>query len=165
MFMTYLLWHPWEPRFKSGFHNSFWDYVVPDRLPWMTLELYKLIWEQVLANSFSGTNKSKIICSVCAQAGLFSAKPVPKKWENYTFYVWRAVWCLQNGREWQIFSSNKSSPANSMKGFYTSTLILFSSRYLLSAKSICPIWKQTIYSSMQICAAAPPNRKTQHIFV
>jgi hypothetical protein len=20
-------------RFKSGFHNSFWDYVVPDRIP------------------------------------------------------------------------------------------------------------------------------------
>ncbi len=30
-----------EPRFKSGFHNSFWDYVVSDRLSWMTLEIYK----------------------------------------------------------------------------------------------------------------------------
>ena len=25
--------HPWEPRFKSGFHNSFGDYVLPDRIP------------------------------------------------------------------------------------------------------------------------------------
>ncbi len=41
MFTTFSLWHPWEPRFKSDFHNSFWDYVVPDRKPWMTLELYK----------------------------------------------------------------------------------------------------------------------------
>ncbi len=32
-------WHPWEPRFKSGFHNSFWDLVVPDRISWMTLEI------------------------------------------------------------------------------------------------------------------------------
>ena len=23
----------WEPRFKSGFHNSFWDYVVSYRRP------------------------------------------------------------------------------------------------------------------------------------
>ena len=38
---NFSLWHPWEPRFKSGFHNSFWDYVVPDRISWMTLELYK----------------------------------------------------------------------------------------------------------------------------
>ncbi len=38
---TFSLWHSWEPRFKSGFHNSFWDYVVPDRIPWMTLELYE----------------------------------------------------------------------------------------------------------------------------
>ncbi len=42
MFLTFSGWHPWEPRLKSGFHNSFWDYVVPDRIPWMTLELYKL---------------------------------------------------------------------------------------------------------------------------
>ena len=41
MFITFSCLHPWEPRFKSGFHNSFWDYVVPDRIPWMTLELYK----------------------------------------------------------------------------------------------------------------------------
>ncbi len=41
MFTTFSLWHPWEPRFKSGIHNSFWDYVVPDRIPWMTLELYE----------------------------------------------------------------------------------------------------------------------------
>ncbi len=41
MFTTFSLWHPWEPRFKSGFHNSFWDYVVPDGIPWMTLELYE----------------------------------------------------------------------------------------------------------------------------
>jgi hypothetical protein len=24
--------HLWEPRFKSGFHKSFWDLVVPDRI-------------------------------------------------------------------------------------------------------------------------------------
>jgi hypothetical protein len=41
MFTTFSLWHSWEPRFKSGFHNSFWDYVVPDRITWMTLELYE----------------------------------------------------------------------------------------------------------------------------
>jgi hypothetical protein len=35
-------WHSWEPRFKSGFHNLFWDLVVPDRISWMTLEIYKL---------------------------------------------------------------------------------------------------------------------------
>ncbi len=34
-------WHPLEPRFKSGFHNSFWDLVVHDRISWMTLEIYK----------------------------------------------------------------------------------------------------------------------------
>ncbi len=39
MFITFSRWHPWEPRFKSGFHNSFWDYLVPDRIPWVTLEL------------------------------------------------------------------------------------------------------------------------------
>ncbi len=33
--------HLWEPRFKSGFHNSFWDLVVPDRISWMTLEIYE----------------------------------------------------------------------------------------------------------------------------
>jgi hypothetical protein len=32
---------PWEPRFKSGCHNSFWDLVVPDRISLMTLEIYK----------------------------------------------------------------------------------------------------------------------------
>ncbi len=31
----------WEPRFKSGFHISFWDLVVPHRISWMTLEIYK----------------------------------------------------------------------------------------------------------------------------
>ena len=41
IFNTFSWWHPWEPRFKSGFHNSFWDYLVPDRISWMTLELYK----------------------------------------------------------------------------------------------------------------------------
>jgi hypothetical protein len=38
------------------------------------------------------------------------------------------------------------------------TVILFSSRYLLSAKSICPICKQTIYISMQNMRAAPSNQ-------
>ncbi len=33
--------HPWKPRFKSSFHNSFWDLVVPGRISWMTLEIYK----------------------------------------------------------------------------------------------------------------------------
>ncbi len=28
-------------EFKSGFHNSFWDLVVPDRIWWMTLEIIK----------------------------------------------------------------------------------------------------------------------------
>ncbi len=37
----FLRGHPWEPRFQSGFHNSFWDIVVPKRISWMTLEIYK----------------------------------------------------------------------------------------------------------------------------
>ncbi len=41
MFITFSWWYPWESRFKSGFHNSFWDYLVRDRISWMTLELYK----------------------------------------------------------------------------------------------------------------------------
>jgi hypothetical protein len=41
--------HPWKPRFKSGFHNSFWDLGVPCRISWMTLEIYK--WN--LGTSFS----------------------------------------------------------------------------------------------------------------
>ncbi len=40
-----------------------WDLVVPDRIPWMTLDKYKWNWERVLANSFSGIHKSKLICS------------------------------------------------------------------------------------------------------
>jgi hypothetical protein len=34
-------WLPGEPRFKSGFHNSFWNLVVPDRISWMTLKICK----------------------------------------------------------------------------------------------------------------------------
>ncbi len=47
------------------------------------------------------------------------------------------------------------------------TVILFSSRYLLSAKSICPTCKQTIYISIcKTCVLPlPTNRKTQHICV
>ncbi len=41
VFITFSWWHPWEPRLKSGFYNSFWDYLVPDRISWMTLEIYK----------------------------------------------------------------------------------------------------------------------------
>ena len=41
MLITFSWLHPWKPRFKSGFHNSFWDYLVPDRISWMTLEIYK----------------------------------------------------------------------------------------------------------------------------
>jgi hypothetical protein len=41
-FNIFSWWHPWEPRFKSGSHNSFWDLVVPDRISWMMLEIYKL---------------------------------------------------------------------------------------------------------------------------
>ncbi len=32
VFIPFSWWHPWEPRFKSGFLNSFWDYLVPDRI-------------------------------------------------------------------------------------------------------------------------------------
>ena len=64
MFTAFSLWHPWEPRFKSGFHNSFWDYVVPDRIPWMTLELYRWNLGTCFGLFFSGIHKSKIICSV-----------------------------------------------------------------------------------------------------
>ncbi len=63
MFITFLWWHPWEARFKSGFHIFFWDLVVPDIISWMTLEIYKWNLERVLANSFWGTHKSKTICS------------------------------------------------------------------------------------------------------
>jgi hypothetical protein len=45
------------------------------------------------------------------------------------------------------------------------TVILFSSRYLFPAKSICPTFKQAIQIFMQIRAAAPPSRKLHHIFV
>jgi hypothetical protein len=45
------------------------------------------------------------------------------------------------------------------------TVILFSSRYLFPAKSICPTCEQAIQIIMQIRAAAPPNRKLRHIFV
>ncbi len=34
-------WHPLEPRFKSGFHNFLLGSCVPDRISWMTLEIYK----------------------------------------------------------------------------------------------------------------------------
>ncbi len=65
----FYFWHPWGPKFKSGFHNSVWDYVVPGRISWITLEIYKLkIWERVLAHSFSGIHKCKIICSVVIQS-------------------------------------------------------------------------------------------------
>jgi hypothetical protein len=49
--------------------------------------------------------------------------------------------------------------------FIARTVILFSSRYLFPAKSICPTCEQAIQIFMQIRAAAPPNRKLQHIFV
>jgi hypothetical protein len=32
-------WHPWETRFKSGFHRSFWDFICG-------------IWNSGLASSF-----------------------------------------------------------------------------------------------------------------
>ena len=59
--------HPWKPRFKSGFHNSFWDYVVrlTEYLEWLWNYINE-IWEWVLANSFSGIHKSKLICSASA---------------------------------------------------------------------------------------------------
>ncbi len=40
-FITFSWRHHWEPRFKSGFYNSFRDYLVPDRISWMTLEICK----------------------------------------------------------------------------------------------------------------------------
>ncbi len=45
------------------------------------------------------------------------------------------------------------------------TVILFSSRYLFPAKSICPACKQAIQIFMKIRTAAPPNRKLRHICV
>ncbi len=41
---------------------------------------------------------------------------------------------------------------------WASTVILFSSRYLFPAKSICPTCKQAIQIFMQIRAASPANR-------
>ncbi len=63
MFITFSWWHPWEPGFKSGFHNSFWDYVVPDRIPWMTLELYK--WN--VGNKFWLILFREILCTCSLQ--------------------------------------------------------------------------------------------------
>ncbi len=34
---------------------------------------------------------------VCAQTAIFFNEPISKKCGNYTFYVLRAVWCLQKG--------------------------------------------------------------------
>ncbi len=45
------------------------------------------------------------------------------------------------------------------------TVILFSSRYLFPAKSICHTCEQAIQIFMQIRAAGPPNRKLRHILV
>ncbi len=49
--------------------------------------------------------------------------------------------------------------------FLECTVILFSSRYLFPAKSICPTCKQAIPIFMRIRAAGPPNSKLRHIFV
>ncbi len=49
--------------------------------------------------------------------------------------------------------------------FGANTVILFSSRYVFPAKSICPTCEQSIQIFMQIRATAPPNRKLRHIFV
>ncbi len=49
--------------------------------------------------------------------------------------------------------------------FPAHTVILFSSRYLFPAKSICPTCEHAIQIFMQIRAAAPPNRKLRLIFV
>ncbi len=63
---------------------------------------------------------------VCAQADLFSNKPVSKKCGNGTFYVRRMVCVPSKGfgkRLAQHFvglKSIKSGPAKSKKGFYTS---------------------------------------------
>ncbi len=35
----FLCWHPWETRFKSGFHSSFWDFICG-------------IWKWGMASSF-----------------------------------------------------------------------------------------------------------------
>jgi hypothetical protein len=43
MFITFSLWHPWEPRFKSGFHNSFWVYCICSS--WQnTMNDFGIIW-------------------------------------------------------------------------------------------------------------------------
>ncbi len=67
--------------------------------------------------------------AVCTQTALFFIKPVSKNCGNFTFFVWRAVWCLPNGHEIRVvqrfgwfFSSNKSVPANRKKGFFGSRL-------------------------------------------
>ncbi len=41
LFVNFSWWHPWEPWFKSGLHNSLWDYLVLGRISWMTSEICK----------------------------------------------------------------------------------------------------------------------------
>jgi hypothetical protein len=40
-FYIFSRWHSWEPRYESGFHISFWDYIFPKVDSRMTLEIYK----------------------------------------------------------------------------------------------------------------------------
>ncbi len=39
IFYIFSCWHPWQTRFKSGFHSSFWDFICR-------------IWKWVMASSF-----------------------------------------------------------------------------------------------------------------
>jgi hypothetical protein len=48
IFITFSWWRPGGPRFKSGFHNSFWDYLVflKEYHEWLWKYINK-IWERV----------------------------------------------------------------------------------------------------------------------
>jgi hypothetical protein len=71
---------------------------------------------------------------------------------TYTFYDWRAVWCLPNGLGvgrrlaalMQIFSSNKISATNRKKGFHTSRLLkneITKEIFVISSKKLLTLFK------------------------
>ncbi len=102
-------------------------------------------------------NMTKIVKIIILEQGNFS------KLENYFGKVFLfCKTCFVKLIIQQNFLKLENSFAKFREIF---TVILFSSRYLFPAKSICPTCEQAIQIFMQIRAAAPPNRKLRHIFV
>jgi hypothetical protein len=52
-FKIFSWWHPWEPKFKSGFRNSFWDFIVLTEYHEWLWKYMNDIWERVLAKYIS----------------------------------------------------------------------------------------------------------------